>query len=79
MFPCCWENSGTSGEIGENYAESVRAGSLDPGAPPETRQFGQLEGDWDAGQASRNADGFRPGDTILADWIWRYTLDGHAI
>jgi hypothetical protein len=58
---------------------SHRAGSLNSEAPPEARQFGQLAGAWDARQVLRNADGSWSCDTIHDDWIWRYTLDGHAI
>ena len=36
-------------------------------------------GVWDARQVSRNSDGSWSGDTIRADWIWRYVLGGHAV
>jgi hypothetical protein len=59
--------------------DSSDAGVLHPGAPPETAQFEQLVGEWEARQVSRRGDGSWSEDTTTASWIWRYTPNGHAI
>lgn len=54
-------------------------GHLNPAAPPETEQMGQLVGMWRAQKITRQQDGTWSTDTLEADWIWYYILDGHAI
>jgi len=76
--------AGCARESGERLGHpeegrSIAAGSLDPNAPPETVQFGQLIGAWEARQVSRTRDGSWSADTSRADWTWRYILGGHAI
>ena len=53
-------------------------GTLNPNAPPETAQFGQLVGIWDITDETIQSDGsWQAGEG--AEWIWHYILDGHAI
>ncbi len=53
-------------------------GTLNPDAPPETAQFGQLVGVWDITDETLQSDGTWKADSG-AEWIWYYVLDGHAI
>ena len=59
--------------------EKFNPGKLNPDAPKETEQFGQLAGVWDAEQTIRNKDGTWSVKTAKAEWRWYYILDGHAI
>jgi hypothetical protein len=59
--------------------EEFNPGKLNPNAPKETEQFGQLVGIWDAEQSVRNKDGTWSERTTKAEWRWYYILDGHAI
>lgn len=59
--------------------EGFNPGKLNPDAPKETAQFGQLAGIWNAEQTSRNKDGTWSEKTTDAEWRWYYILDGHAI
>ena len=52
---------------------------LNPDAPKETEQFGQLAGIWNAEQNVRNKDGTWSDETTRGEWRWYYILDGHAI
>ena len=54
-------------------------GMLNPEAPPETEQFGQLAGIWDAEHVKRNRDGSWSDKKTKTEWHWYYILDGHAI
>jgi hypothetical protein len=54
-------------------------GKLNPAAPPETEQLGQLAGIWEAEQVKRNRDGSWSEEKSKAEWRWYYILDGHAI
>jgi hypothetical protein len=52
-------------------------GQLNPNAPPETAQWGQLAGAWDCTIPSTAADGtVREGK---ATWTWSYIIDGYAV
>lgn len=59
--------------------EKFDPGKLNPEAPQETEQFGQLAGIWDAQQTIRNRDGSWSDKTTKAEWRWYYILDGQAI
>jgi hypothetical protein len=59
--------------------EGFNPGKLNPEAPKETKQFGQLVGRWDAEQNIRNKDGTWSEKATKAEWRWYYILDGHAI
>lgn len=63
----------------ENPYENFRPGQLNSAAPAETEQFGQFVGIWRAYKRTRQQDGTWSPDTVTADWIWYYVLDGHAI
>lgn len=59
-------------------ATTFDPGTLNPNAPPETAQFGQLVGIWDITDETIQSDGsWQAGEG--AEWIWYYILDGHAI
>ena len=60
-------------------SNNFNPGQLNPNAPPETEQYGQLAGVWEAEQAVINPDGTWPEKTTRAEWRWYYILDGHAI
>lgn len=59
--------------------EKFDPGKLNPDAPKETEQFGQLVGSWEAKQTIRNKDGSWLEKTTKTEWCWYYILDGHAI
>jgi hypothetical protein len=59
--------------------EELNLVKLNPDAPKETEQFGQLAGKWNAEQTIRNKDGTWSEKTTKAEWRWYYILDGHAI
>lgn len=53
-------------------------GTLNPEAPPETAQFGQLVGEWSIRDENRQPDGSWT-EGAGADWNWYYVLDGYAV
>ena len=58
-------------------SEILKYGELNPNAPKETLQFGQLVGNWQCIMSNR-----MPDDTWnenRADWKWTYILNGYAI
>lgn len=62
------------------FAEQTFAsGSLNPMAPGETEQLGQLVGIWEATKTIRNRDGTWSKQGTKAEWRWYYILYGHAI
>ena len=66
--------------IGQNpNPDSFTPGTLNPDAPPETAQFGQLAGVWSASQQSRHPDGSWSDPIEGSEWRFYYILDGHAI
>ena len=58
--------------------KTFEPGTLNPDAPPETAQFGQLVGIWDIKDETLQPDGTWKTNEG-AEWIWYYVLDGHAI
>jgi len=55
------------------------AGKLNPEAPTETKQLGQLAGVWEAEQTIWQKDGSWSEEKTKAEWRWYYILAGHAI
>jgi len=53
-------------------------GTLNPNAPPETAQFGQLVGQWTIRDENRQPDGSWV-EGAGAEWNWYYVLDGYAV
>jgi len=74
----CNKNQTDSDKAAASY-KAFNPGKLNPDAPPETEQFGQLVGVWDATLTVRNRDGTWSENKIKAEWRWYYILDGHAI
>lgn len=53
-------------------------GELNPDAPPETIQFGQLVGQWNIRDETKQPDGtWQPGPGAV--WNWYYVLNGYAV
>ncbi len=57
--------------------DAVFFGQLNPNAPHETIQFGQLVGQWDCTSYDLQQDS--TWYKSKAEWIFKYTLDGYAI
>lgn len=66
-----------SGVASAQTTHDNRFGRLNPQAPPETAQWGQLAGVWDCTLRSVTADSTI--DERKATWTWAYVIDGHAV
>lgn len=81
IVSACSSQSQTSHpeNISDQKINTFVSGKLNPAAPPETEQLGQLVGVWEAEQVKRNRDGSWSEEKTRAEWRWYYILDGHAI
>ncbi|WP_299111569.1 hypothetical protein [uncultured Winogradskyella sp.] len=61
----------------EKTNNEITFGELNPNAPPETLQFGQLVGQWDCTSYDLLPDS--TWHKSKAKWVFKYTLDGYAI
>lgn len=59
--------------------EGFDPGRVHPDAPPETAQFGRLAGIWDVEMDVRRPDGSWSEEPLVAEWRFRYVLDGFAV
>ncbi len=57
----------------------LTAATINPAAPDQVKQYGQLQGSWRCKSLNLTQDGTwqeAPGDNI---WSWYYVLDGYAV
>ncbi len=73
-------NGADSNEI-KQPANLKDYGEINPNAPKETEQWGQLAGDWDCISLDLNMNSKSEGEwySNRATWKWEYVLGGHAM
>ncbi|MEO9966883.1 MAG: hypothetical protein ABJF11_13890 [Reichenbachiella sp.] len=73
--------AGCQQPVSESVNKQIDYGKLNPDAPKETIQLGQLVGEWQC--LSKDLVTIKPDSSVWyendATWTWEYTLGGHAL
>lgn len=67
-----------SANAAAHQAPLISAG-INPDAPEQVKQFGQLQGTWSCLGSGKQPDGSWKQGPAPATWTWYYVLDGYAV